>query len=248
MIVARQQPSRFTRSTVLLLLLLWTITAGAAECVILLHGLGRGHGSMTRIAEALDHRGYVVWNRGYDSTSSNVRDLAGSAVDPALDFCADHERTHFVTHSLGGILVRVALQERDFDGRIVMLSPPNQGSEIPDILNEVSIFHRLMGPAVGQLGTNGLPIRLQPIPGTIGVITGDRTSDPWFSWLIPGPDDGKVSVESARLAEMADFLVVPEGHSFIMLRPEVIEQVLYFLTHGRFQRSDTGEPMPSGDQ
>lgn len=191
---------------------------------------------MERIADNLERRGYVVWNRGYDSTAADIRTLAEQAIAPAMSFCHGHGETHFVTHSLGGILVRAYFQQRPFAGRVVMLSPPNRGSELPDVLEELSLFHRILGPAARQLGTNGLPLSLGPIDGTIGVITGDRTSDPWFSWLIPGPDDGKVSVASARLAEMADFLVVPEGHSFIMLRPAVIGQVLHFLANGRFRR------------
>ncbi len=157
-------------------------------------------------------------------------------MTPALDWCAEHDRTHFVTHSLGGILVRVALENRPFDGRIVMLSPPNHGSEIADALGDQWPLQYFLGPALTELDTDGLTTTLDPTPGTIGIITGDRSSDPWFSWLIPGADDGKVSVDGARLAEMADFLVVHEGHSFIMLQPDIVEQVRHFLVDGRFRR------------
>ena len=226
------RPIRFL---LLLCTLLLSTPAMAADCVILLHGLGRGSHSMDRIAAALETKGYHVWNRGYDSTAADVPALAELAIAPAVAHCAAYDSTHFVTHSLGGILVRVFFQERDFNGRIVMISPPNQGSELPDVLDELALFHRVLGPAAKQLGTDDLPPRLGPISGEIGVITGDRSSDPWFSWLIPGPDDGKVSVASARLDEMADFLVVHEGHSFIMLNREVIHQVGYFLANGEFE-------------
>ncbi len=209
----------------------------AKECVILLHGLGRTEVSMSWIADRLSEQGYEVWNSGYPSTEDDIQTLSRNSIEPAMRYCEKYTATHFVTHSLGGILVRYYLQDKDFDGRIVMISPPNEGSEVPDVLREIELFKSLLGPAALQLGTDetSIPKSLSPIPGQIGVITGDSTSDPWFSWLIPGPDDGKVSVESARLEEMQDFLVVPHGHTFIMFFPGVIDQVLYFLQHGQFR-------------
>ena len=193
---------------------------------------------MSWIADALDEAGYEVWNRGYPSTDADIQTLSRNSIEPGMVHCEQFDATHFVTHSLGGILVRYYFQDQEFSGRIVMLSPPNQGSEIPDVLQEIELFRSLLGPAALQLGTdrNSLPKTLSPITGQIGVIAGDSTSDPWFSWLIPGPDDGKVSVESARLEEMQDFLVVSHGHTFIMLFPGVIDQVLHFLEHGKFAR------------
>jgi len=103
-----------------------------------------------------------------------------------------------------------------------------------------------MGPAGQQLSTqnSSKPNTLKPIPGIIGIIAGSVTSDPWFAWMFDGPNDGKVSVQSARLDEMADFLVVEHGHTFIMNNDDVIEQVLYFLKHGKFKadRSKDGVP------
>lgn len=220
-----------------ILLFLWASTCMAKECVILLHGLGRTEDSMSWIANRLSEQGYEVWNEGYPSTTQDIQTLSRNSIDPAIRHCEKYLATHFVTHSLGGILVRYYLQGKDFDGRIVMISPPNQGSEVPDVLREIELFKSLLGPAALQLGTDesSLTKSLTPIRGEIGVITGDSTSDPWFSWLIPGPDDGKVSVKSAQLEEMQDFLVVPHGHTFIMLFPGVIEQVLYFLQHGKFK-------------
>jgi hypothetical protein len=80
-----------------------------------------------------------------------------------------------------------------------------------------------------------LPNRLGPVDVPVGIITGDSTLEPWFSSRVPGPDDGKVSVERARLAEMTDFLVVHKSHGFIMNDPEVIAQTTHFLEHGVFR-------------
>lgn len=214
------------------------------SCVILLHGLGRTHDSMNEIAQSLVTSGYQVWNETYPSRDKPVADLAVEAIRPALDFCrkTDTDQIHFVSHSLGGILIRYYLQDHDIERlrRIVMLSPPNKGSEIADELKQFSLYQFVTGPVGQQLGTDegSLPNRLEPIEGEIGVITGNSTSDPWFSWLIPGEDDGKVAVARARLDEMKDFLVVEHGHTFIMYEPDVITQVQHFLKHGRFDHPE----------
>ena len=115
---------------------------------------------------------------------------------------------------------------------------PNKGSEVADYLKDTKLYQWVTGPAGQQLGTNSdsLPNRLEAIDATIGVITGKNTSDPWFSPLIPGKDDGKVSVESAKLDEMSDFLVVESGHTFIMRNRLVINQIKYFLKNGKFNK------------
>lgn len=223
----------------------------AGECVILLHGLGRTALSMGAIEDALSTAGYCVWNRSYPSRDADIEWLANSTITDGLAYCESHDttRTHFVTHSLGGILVRQYLQDHRIDnlGRIVMLSPPNQGSEIAELLKDQPAYRIATGPAGQQLGTGSgsVPRRLAPIPGEIGIITGDSSLDPWFSPFIPGADDGKVAVQNAQLAEMSDFLVVSNSHTFIMRDEAVIARILAFLREGRFStgqgsKTDTG--------
>lgn len=208
-------------------------------CVIVLHGLGRTEHSMSKIERRLQEGGYAVWNEGYPSRSASIETLAQETIASALQFCSKTPQRdiHFVTHSLGGILVRTYLQENTIErlNKIVMLSPPNQGSEIVNAYRDNWLFRTFMGPAFFQLGTDGIVQTLKPIPGTIGIITGTESSDPWFSGTIPGPDDGKVSVASAKLDEMTAFLEMPEGHTFIMSDDTVISQVLFFLRQGVFQ-------------
>lgn len=94
-----------------------------------------------------------------------------------------------------------------------------------------------MGPAGQELGTDekSLPNQLKPVQGEIGVIAGEKDGEPWFLPEIPGKDDGKVAVESTKLPEMKDFLLVKSGHTFIMRDEGVIKQILYYLEHGKFQ-------------
>lgn len=217
------------------------------ECVVLLHGLGRSKGSMSKLEEYLSRQGYHVVNYDYPSTALSIEQIAEKYAAEAVNVCRDSasSKIHFVTHSMGGIVVRQYLQDHSVPSgsRVVMLSPPNQGSELADALRDSLMFRWFMGPAGQQLGTDshGIPSRLHPIGLEIGVITGNTSFEPWFSSLSPGPDDGKVSVERAKLDEMVDFLVVSSGHSLIMSNPEVMAEVAYFLAHGRFAHIDATE-------
>lgn len=214
------------------------------EGVVLLHGLGRTKRSMVKLEERLRQEGFRTVNYGYPSTRYDIQELARTHIPRAVEHCRKQsvDKIHFVTHSLGGILVRQYLQENVIQncGRVVMLSPPNKGSEVAERLKNLLFYRAVTGPAGQQLGTgdNSLPNRLKPVDAEIGVITGNRSLDPWFSIGIPGEDDGKVSVERAKLMEMTDFLVVRSCHALIMQHPDVIEQVVFYLINGHFKGPD----------
>jgi hypothetical protein len=216
----------------------------AADCVILLHGLARTEDSMADLETAASAAGYFVVNHGYPSREAPIEHLARAAIEPAVAECraAVDGQLHFITHSLGGILVRQFLEHDEVPGlgRVVMLSPPNQGSEAADALVDLKLYQWINGPAGQQLttGPGGLPAQLGPVAFPLGVITGNRYAffDSWLAGFFPGPNDGKVSVARARVDGMGDFLVLPYTHPFIMEEPEVIRQSLYFLEHGRFRR------------
>jgi triacylglycerol lipase len=158
-------------------------------------------------------------------------------LDDAVATCKNRT-VNFVTHSLGGILVRgwIGMNDGANLGRVVMLAPPNQGSEVVDAMSDLALYRFLTGPAGQELGTGneGVPAQLGPVDFDLGVIAGNRSLNPVFSATIPGADDGAVSVESTKIEGMADHIILPATHTFMMNNPLVIAQVMIFLRTGHF--------------
>lgn len=219
----------------------------SADTVVLIHGLGRGPVSMWPLAWSLRAEGYRVVNVSYPSQRGSIPELAERALAPIFteEEAPDEgaSRIHIVTHSLGGILLRQYLSEHGVPaslGRVVMLAPPNQGSEIVDVLAGWRAYAWVNGPAGVDLGTAAghAPARLGAAPSgvDVGVIAGDASWNPLFSAIIPGPDDGKVAVARTHLAGERDHLVLPYSHTWLMNRAETRRQVAVFLRDGVFAR------------
>ncbi len=209
--------------------------------MILLHGLARTASSMEKLEFSLQKENFHVVNPGYPSRDHSIQELSAIAITPALEQCSNRQ-INFVTHSLGGILLRHYLSTRDIPDlhRVVMLGPPNQGSEVVDSMKDVPGFNFINGKAGRQLGTgeSSIPNQLGSADFDVGIIAGSRSINFILSYLIPGIDDGKVSVERTKIEGMNDHIVIPTTHTFMMSNKHVIRQVVYYLNHGKFLVED----------
>ncbi len=214
------------------------------EAVATLHGLNGGPWTLAPLARRLERAGYRVHRLRYRTHLSSL-DEAVAAIDAQCRRCgaATAPRLHFVGNSLGALVLRAYLSERRPPnlGRVVLVAPPNRGSEIVDAIGDWPLFRALFGPLAGQLGTDGeaLPQRL-PVPDCeIGVLAGSRWVNPLGQLLLPSPHDGTISVASTRLPRMRDHRVLPYSHPFLARSRRAAEEILHFLREGRFAAART---------
>jgi hypothetical protein len=161
-----------------------------------------------------------------------MREIAG---DGAVDV---------VTHSMGGIVLRAAAASGAVPPpiihRVVMLAPPNHGSELADRLKDYRIYRFALGPAGQQIGTgeHSVPMRLPPPPFEVGIVAGRRGTNPFSARVLGDENDGTVTVASTQLEGMRDLAIVDRGHTFIMWAPDVLAHIFSFLETGRFATAE----------
>ena len=208
--------------------------------IVLLHGLGRTRWSLWPVAREAARRGYQVHNLGYPSRRARIEELAENVGARVLRVAQDGP-VDVVTHSMGGIVLRAAVAggslPREAVRRVVMLAPPNHGSELADRLRDFRVYRFATGPAGQQIGTNedSVPRRLPPPPFEVGIIAGRKSTNPVFGRVLGPESDGKVTVESTQLEGMRDRVVVDRAHTFIMWAPDVLAHVFSFLETGQFE-------------
>ncbi len=206
--------------------------------VVLLHGLARTSRSLRKMERALQDAGFATLNLDYASRLRPIEALVED-IHPAISgFAESAGSLHVVTHSMGGLLARAYLARYRPTGlrRIVMLGPPNNGSQVADVLKDMALFRALYGPAGQQIGTRQTDLFAGLLPDcAVGIIAGNRTLDPIASFfIVPRPNDGRVSVVSTKLEGMTDHIVLETSHSLMLRNRDAIAQTIAFLRDGRF--------------
>ncbi len=233
---------------ILTILLAGSITEAAADnapdTVVILHGIARTSKSMSAVESALQKDGYRTLAITYPSTKKNIDDIVAGLHEKELDkaFWSSAGTVHFVTHSMGGLVARRYLDKYrseippDKIGRVVMLAPPNAGSEVADTLHSLWPYQWYYGPAGQELTTAAQAGDKSDVYYDLGIIAGTKE---WpyviAAFVVPGPGDGRVSVEKTKLAGMKDHVTVNGTHTFIMDRPDVHRQIVHFLKQGSFE-------------
>ena len=216
----------------------WISPALSTEnrCIIMLHGLGRSANSLWIAEQFFTARDYEVHRLAYPSTKKVLDQLGEQIRSEAQGLCST--TPNFLTHSMGGIILRVIKSTHpDFAvARVVMLGPPNHGSEIVDEWGDWKLFAQLNGPAGARLGRDGIVTELPNVEFDLGIIAGSRSLNPYYSHLITGSDDGKVSIEATKVARMQDHIVLPVTHTLMMNSGEVLNQALHFFQNGYFRK------------
>jgi pimeloyl-ACP methyl ester carboxylesterase len=225
------------------------------SAVLVLHGLGRTRGAMASLCRYLaEQGGYSVVNIQYPGTRQSIAASAGQLAS-IIRHLDGIDQVDLVGHSLGNLVVRHYLADQSGERpgrgpdprlhRMVMLGPPNHGASMATLLADNALFKAVTGQPGQELG------RLWPWEDAelatprfeFGIIAGGRGARQGFNPLIPGDNDGLISVETTRLGGAADFLVVPALHAQLHNDPRVWALVLRFLRFGCFVDAQHRHPI-----
>lgn len=218
------------------------------DYVTLLHGLNRDYQDMQRIELALVDQGFEVINIDYPSTEISIEEIAGQVKEIIKEENKNKNcRMNFVTFSMGGVVLRkifTTYKPKNL-GRVVMIAPPNKGTEVSDFLRDnflSPIFDMIYGPSGKQVGVENEDSIINELPKKanykLGIIAGKTNFSLFFSnFILPGKDDGVVSVESTKLEGMSDFIIINSIHYLMPRNEEVIAQVVNFLEKGKFSHA-----------
>lgn len=207
-----------------------------AYTVYCVHGFMRKTSSMNKMASGFEKKGYIVRNWGYPSKEKTVQEHAEDLLKDLQEEVKKNpgEPIHFVTHSLGGIIVRAVhnlpeCPKEVKQGKIVMLAPPNQGSAFGQFLRHVGFARKIFGRKAGQqiLHSKNFDYIGQFAEGKkILIISGTYGWNPFAK----GKNDGKISVTECCLSTPHKHMIHFSGHSWIMYSDTVIRSSVDFIS------------------
>lgn len=221
------------------------------RAVVLIHGIVRSSKSMQSLADALKSTPVTVVGFDYPSTRKSIAESA-EYLQRVLSSLEGIDEIDVVVHSMGGLLLRTYLQQTGAQRdkrlrRMVMLGTPNHGARMANVVQKNVLFQWVYGPAGQQLveESEGFIARL-PVPDfEFAIIVGAAGDETGWNPLIPGDDDGTISVDCTRLAGASDFITFRSQHSFMMDDKPVIAATLRFLETGALRETGIKQPIPA---
>lgn len=216
------------------------ISNNGNDYIVLIHGLMNSSRRMGKFEAYFSQKGFQVLNIDYPSNKYPIETLSDQYLKPVVEAIPLNpgQKVHFITHSMGGLLLRYYLSTHSFDqvGHVVMISPPNHGSEWADLLLKSKSARKVAGPAAFELRTrdNDFFKKLGPIQFKLGIIAGKKSYGKHADRYLPGEDDGMVTVKSMKLKGMLDFIVLNEHHRGLTWNQEAMLQSYAFIQNSRF--------------
>ena len=223
----------------------------SGKAVILMHGLGRTRGSMSRLAQRFKQDGYVPINVGYASTRAAIEDHA-DALHRIINHLDGIEEIYFVGHSMGNIVWRFYLSKysdkesgKQGDPRIratVMIAPPNHGAYLARVLKPTGLFGLITGKSGKELASGDwaqFAESLATPQHRFAIVAGKFNGNPLFRV----DNDTTVSVDETKLKGASDFGIVKSMHATIMSNAEVVDLVNRFFAEGYLVSADQQNPL-----
>ncbi len=227
-------------SLIFIFLLIFKIIS-ATQLIFLIHGINSSPKDFKKMETAFKSYDYKVINFGYHSKVYTVNQIADNFLKRKIASVSQNDTINFITHSLGAIVLRAYLRDNKPKniGKIVMIAPPNQGSEVANFFKDFFLYKIFYHKSGASLSYNG--IKKLALPNCdnyfCGIIAGTHTQLPFFSIFIKGEDDGKISVERTKLKGMKDFITLPYPHDTILKKQETIIQCKEFIKNGKFKHN-----------
>lgn len=197
--------------------------------VVLVHGLLHRRSMMTGLGNFLCQNGRKVYYFDYPTSRKTIEEWGELLADMLERTAEKHDKIDLVTHSMGGLLARIALARFSKKGlnrkinRVVMLAPPNHGSrQAAKWLKNFLPSRYLVRPLADLSSTPDAMVHSLPLPldYEVGVVTARY--------------DTRVYPGSTYLVNAADAITLDAGHAFMMDVPAVRRHTLHFLEHGCF--------------
>ncbi|MDY0315302.1 MAG: putative lipase [Bacteroidales bacterium] len=227
---------------IFLFFILFLPASFATHKVYLLHGYGSPKTIMNKIKKDLEKSDFIVENYAYPAFYVDLDSLGKNLY---LDILEDnYDSVSFVTHSMGGLVVRNMLKYSGTDlsfpkiFRIVMIAPPNRGADIADFFKNTKLIKKMLGPNVEKMTTdstsyaNQLPI---PINTELGIIVGESKYKAGYNWFIGRKNDGLLIPERVFLGNEKDVAICNYSHLGVVKNKKPRKLVLEFLKHGNFK-------------